>query len=83
MAEMTSRRRYVAVTVVWTLSAIMGLTVALVAVGWLGLWVAVGAVAGLGATLVGGWIGQLAFATDFDAIIAARRANTDSRDISS
>jgi len=70
---MTSSRRYVAIIAVWTLAAILGLTVALVAVGFLGLWIAVGAVAGLGTTVICGWIGQILFATDVDAIIAARR----------
>jgi len=66
------RRRYVAIIVVWTAAAIAGLTVALLAVGLLGLWVAVGAFAGLGTTVVGGWIGQILFATDFDAVLAAK-----------
>ena len=39
MTKMTSGRRYVMIMAVWTLSAILGLTVALAAVGWLGLWV--------------------------------------------
>jgi hypothetical protein len=63
-------RRLVAVIVVWTLAAILGLTVMILAVALLGLWVAVGAVAGLGTTLVGGWLGQFLFATDFDAVLA-------------
>lgn len=68
-----SFRRFLAVLFVWLFAAIAGLTVALVAVGALGLWVAVGAVAGLGTTIVGGWLGQLLFATDLDAL-AARKA---------
>ena len=59
--------------VVWSVACIAGLTVALAAVGWLGLWVIVGAFAGLGTTLVGGWLGQVLFATDLDAKITARR----------
>lgn len=80
MSGATSSYRIVAVIVVWTVAAILGLTVALVAVGLLGLWVAVGAIAGLGTVLVSGWIGQIAFATDFDALIAKRAAEARARD---
>lgn len=83
MARLTSGGRFVAITIVWTLAAIMGLTVALVAVGFLGLWVAIGAFAGLGTTVVGGLLGQFMFATDFDAMIAAQRADAAGRDTSS
>jgi len=81
MTQPTAKRRYVALIVVWTLAGIAGLTVALVAVGWLGLWVAVGAFAGLGTTIGGGLFGQFLFATDVDAIIAARRTAATDRDI--
>jgi hypothetical protein len=74
-----SARRIVAVIVVWTGAAILGLTVAILAVALLGLWVAVGALAGLGATVVGGWLGQIHFATDFDAVLAERAAAEGSR----
>jgi hypothetical protein len=67
-----SARRLVAVIVVWTVAAILGLTVAILAVALLGLWVAVGAIAGLGTTVVSGWLGQVLFATDFDAVLAER-----------
>ncbi|MFW5655821.1 MAG: hypothetical protein ACOCYW_09315 [Roseicyclus sp.] len=67
-----SARRIVAVIVVWTMAGILGLTVAILAVALLGLWVAVGAVAGLGTTLVCGWLGQVLFATDHEALLAAR-----------
>jgi hypothetical protein len=67
-------RRFAAVVAVWTIAAILGLTVALVAVGALGLWVAIGAIAGLGTTIVGGWFGQLLFVTDFDALLAEKVA---------
>ena len=77
---MTGRYRLVAIMVVWTGAAITGLTVALVAVGWLGLWVAVGAFAGLGTTIVGGWLGQILFATDYDALLAARASEDTGRD---
>ncbi|WP_297618094.1 hypothetical protein [uncultured Roseicyclus sp.] len=80
MAEMTTSYRLGAVIVVWTVAAILGLTVALFAVGFLGLWVAVGAFAGLGTVLVSGWIGQIAFATDFDALIAKRAEQARARD---
>jgi hypothetical protein len=80
MAEMTNRRRFVVVTTVWTLSAIMGLTVAILAVGWLGLWVAVGVFACLGTTIAGGLIGQFLFASDFDAMIEARRVRVEGDD---
>lgn len=80
MAEMTTGSRLVAVIAVWTVAAILGLTVALFAVGFLGLWVAVGAFAGLGTVLVSGWIGQLAFATDYDALIAQRAEQARARD---
>ena len=73
--EQMSFRRFLAVVFVWFFAAIVGLTVALVAVGALGLWVAVGAVAGLGTTLVGGWLGQLLFATDLDALAARKAAS--------
>jgi hypothetical protein len=65
-----SFRRFVAVVLVWFAAAVAGLTVALVAVGALGLWVAVGAIAGLGTTVVGGWLGQFLFVTDYDEILA-------------
>lgn len=83
MTKMTSGRRYVMIMAVWTLSAILGLTVALAAVGWLGLWVAVGAFAGLGTTVVGGVLMQFLFATDFDAVLEARRNEATTRDTSS
>jgi hypothetical protein len=83
MTETTSRRRFVVVTTVWTLSAIIGLTVAILAVGWLGLWVAVGVFACLGTTLAGGVIGQFLFASDFDAMIEARRVGPGGGDTSS
>jgi hypothetical protein len=72
--EQMSFRRFLAVLFVWFFAAIAGLTVAVVAVGALGLWVAVGAVAGLGTTIVGGWLGQLLFATDLDALAARKTA---------
>jgi hypothetical protein len=74
---MERKYRPAALIAVWTLAAIAGLTVALVAVGLLGLWVAVGAVAGLGTTVVGGWLGQILFAMDLDAAVAARRGDRD------
>lgn len=80
---MSSGQRYVMVMAVWTIAAILGLTVALAAVGWLGLWVAVGAIAGLGTTVVGGIFLQFAFATDFDAMLAAQRNSATGRDTSS
>ena len=80
---MSSGQRYVMIMVVWTIAAILGLTVALAAVGWLGLWVAVGAIAGLGTTVVGGIFMQFAFATDFDAMLAAQRNSATGRDTSS
>lgn len=83
MTKMTSGRRYVIIMAVWTLSAIMGLTVALAAVGWLGLWVAVGAFAGLGTTVMGGILLQFVFATDFDAMLEAQRAEATGRDTTS
>lgn len=83
MTKMTTGRRYVMIMAVWTLSAILGLTVALAAVGWLGLWVAVGAFAGLGTTIGGGVLMQFLFATDFDAVIDARRSEATDRDTSS
>jgi hypothetical protein len=83
MTKMTTGRRYVMIMAVWTLSVILGLTVALAAVGWLGLWVAVGAFAGLGTTVAGGVLMQFLFATDFDAMIDARRSEATDRDTSS
>ena len=80
MTTNTTGHRIVAIMVVWTVAAILGLTVALFAVGFLGLWVAVGAFAGLGTVAVSGWIGQIAFATDFDALIAARAAKAQGSD---
>lgn len=74
-----SARRLVNVIVVWTVAAILGLTVAILAVALLGLWVAVGAIAGLGTTLVGGWLGQFLFATDFDAVLARGEDANDTR----
>lgn len=72
MKSTTSSRRYMMAMTVWTLSAIIRLTVAVVAVGLLGLWVAVGAIGGLGATVVCGWLGQVLFATDVDDLLARR-----------
>lgn len=83
MTQPTAKRRYGALIVVWTLAGVAGLTVALLAVGWLGLWVAVGAFAGLGTTIGGGLFGQFLFATDVDAMIAARRNAATDRDIPS
>jgi hypothetical protein len=74
-----SARRIVAVIVVWTGAAILGLTIAILAVALLGLWVAVGALAGLGTTIVGGWLGQILFATDFDAVLAERAGSEETR----
>ena len=76
---MRSSGQLVAIMGVWTVAAITGLTVALVAVGFLGLWVAVGAIAGLGTTVVGGWLGQILFATDYDALLAARAEQATGR----
>ncbi|MBF9046277.1 hypothetical protein LSUCC0031_04015 [Rhodobacterales bacterium LSUCC0031] len=80
MTTNTTGNRIVAIMVVWTVAAILGLTVALFAVGFLGLWVAIGAFAGLGTVAVTGWLGQIAFATDFDALIAERAAKAQGRD---
>jgi hypothetical protein len=80
MADKMTGRRFVAVTATWTVAAVLGLTVALLAVGLLGLWVAVGAIAGLGTTVVCGWLGQFLFATDFDAVLADAPASENSRD---
>lgn len=80
MANKKTGRRFVAITATWTVAAILGLTVALLAVGLLGLWVAVGAFAGLGTTIVAGWLGQFLFATDFDAVLAEAPASEESRD---
>lgn len=80
MTTNTTGNRIVAIMVVWTVAAVLGLTVALFAVGFLGLWVAIGAFAGLGTVAVTGWLGQIAFATDFDALIAERAAKAQRRD---
>lgn len=72
-------KRLVAIITVWTVASILGLTVALLAVGLLGLWVAAGAIAGLGTTLVCGWLGQVVFATDLDALLAERAAEEKQR----
>jgi fatty acid desaturase len=80
---MIGGNRIAMIIAVWTVSAILGLTVAVLAVGWLGLWVAVGAIGAFGTTIVCGVIGQFLFAADFDAMIEARRADAedgDSRD---
>mgnify|MGYP000028648501 FL=1 len=74
MTGTTSFRRFLWLCVIWFGAAVAGLTVALVAVGWLGLWVAVGAVAGLGTGVVGGALGQFLLATDYDEILARRDA---------
>ncbi len=70
MAQHMTARRFAAITVAWTIAAILGLTMTLLAVGLLGLWVAVGAFVGLGTTVVCGVLGQFLFATDFDAVLA-------------
>ena len=75
-----SGRRLVAVIAVWTGAAVLGLTVAILAIALLGLWVAVGASLGLGTALVGGWLGQVLFATDFDAMRGGPVAPMSSRD---
>jgi len=77
---MSSGRQFARILVVWTLSGILGLTVALLAVGLLGLWVAVGAIAGLARTFVAGLLGQILFATDYDALLARRAAQATARD---
>jgi hypothetical protein len=73
-------RRFAVITAVWTIAAISGLTVALIAVGLLGLWVAVGAVAGLVTTVASGWLGQFLFATDLDAVLASAPTAGANRD---
>jgi hypothetical protein len=73
MENKSGGNRIVMIMAVWTVSAILGLTVAVLAVGWLGLWVAVGAIGAFGTTIVSGVIGQFLFATDFDAMIEERR----------
>ncbi|MEQ8366443.1 MAG: hypothetical protein RIB61_07020 [Roseicyclus sp.] len=70
---MTTGRKLVCAITWWTIACILGLTVALLAIGLLGLWVAVGALAGLGTTVVSGWLCQLLFCTDFDEKLASRR----------
>lgn len=77
---MGSSANFVTTVVVWTVSCILGLTMALLAVGLLGLWVAVGAFVGLGTTVVCGWLGQIAFATDFDAMLAEKARESGSAD---
>jgi hypothetical protein len=80
MARAMTVRRFAAITATWTIAAVLGLTVALIAVGLLGLWVAVGAFAGLGTTVVSGWLGQLLFATDFDAMLEDAPSRETNRD---
>lgn len=80
MTQPLTTRRFAAITAVWTVSAILGLTVALLAVGLLGLWVAVGAIAGLGTTILCGWLGQFLFVTDFDAVLAKAAKPEGKRD---
>ena len=70
MAQHMTARRFAAITVAWTIAAILGLTMTLLAVGLLGLWVAAGAIVGLGTTVACGVLGQFLFATDFDAVLA-------------
>lgn len=73
MPQMPDANRLPKIMAWWFVAVILGLTVALLAVGLLGLWVAFGALAGLGTTLVSGWLFQVLFCTDFDKIIAERQ----------
>ncbi len=80
MEKNITGRRFFCQIVIWTLAAITGLTVTLIAVGLLGLWVLIGAFAGLGTTLVMGWVLALLFCTDLDALAAAKRGKVTGSD---
>jgi hypothetical protein len=69
--------------IVWSVAAIVGITIAMVSVGFLGLWVLVGIGGAVVGTLATGLIGSALFCIDFDAVIEARRAAAEGRDISS
>jgi hypothetical protein len=83
MSEHTTGRKLTCQIVIWTIAAIMGITIAMLAVGLLGLWVLVGVGGAVGGALVTGWVLTLLFCTDFDAMLAQRAAAQQDRDISS
>lgn len=83
MSETTTGRRFVCQLVIWSIAAITGITIAMLAVGLLGLWVIVGVGGAIGGTLVTGWLLSVLFCTDFDAMLARAPQSKDNRDISS
>ncbi len=83
MTKGLNSQTFARLMLVWCIAAITGITIAMVAVGFLGLWVIIGVGGAVVGTLATGFLGQLLFCTDFDAVIEARRANATGRDISS
>ena len=69
--------------IVWSIAAIVGITIAMLAVGLFGLWVLVGVGGAVVGTLATGIFLSLVFCVDFDAVIEQRRAAAEGRDISS
>ena len=83
MSNNSSGQRWRCQIVIWSISAVVGITVAMLAVGLLGLWVLIGAAGAIGGTLVTGWLLSALVCTDYDAQLQELRSNADSRDISS
>ena len=83
MSNGLNSRNFRCQIVVWTIAAIVGLTVAMVAVGFLGLWVLVG-VGGavVGAVATGLFLSALV-CMDFDAVLQERSTDRKDRDKSS
>lgn len=72
MLKIRTSRQFFLALVSWTIAAIVGITVAFVAVGFFHLWVLVGVVGAIGGTLATGLVLQFALCTDFDAALDAR-----------
>jgi len=83
MSNALKRNTFGRQLIVWSVAAIVGITIAMVAVGFLGLWVLIGVGGAVVGTIATGLLGSALFCTDFDAVIEARRAAAENRDISS
>ncbi|AHM02647.1 hypothetical protein roselon_00190 [Roseibacterium elongatum DSM 19469] len=74
MWKIRTSRQFALALLSWVIAAVVGITVAFMAVGFFHLWVLVGVFGAIGATLATGLVLQLALCTDVDAVLAAREA---------
>ncbi|GAA5071852.1 hypothetical protein N0B44_13875 [Roseibacterium beibuensis] len=75
MLKIRTGRQFLLALASWSIAAIVGITVAFVAVGFFHLWVIVGVVGAVGAAIATGLVLQFALVTDFDAVLDARKAD--------